>query len=148
MREVKRILVPIDFSPDAEHALDLALGLLKHDDSMLVLLHVVEEMSYAADLALTSPPEPVVKQVARRAEVALESLAKRVVPGGVRWAARVAIGRPAGEIARIAEEEKADMIVMGTLGLTGLTHMLVGSVTEKVVRTAPCPVLTVRRGIT
>ena len=100
-----------------------------------------------SDLALTSPPEPVVEQVAHRAEEALESLAKRLVPVDIRWVTRVVIGRPAGEIVRVAGDEKADLIVMGTLGLTGLQHLLVGSVTEKVVRTAPCPVLTVRRGV-
>ena len=147
MLEVKRILVPIDFSDDAEHALRLAIGLLKHDDAIVLLLHVVEEQSYASDLALTSPPEPVEKQIAQRAEVAVRALAERLVPAGVRTATRVVIGRPAGEIVRVAGDEKADLIVMGTLGLTGLQHLLVGSVTEKVVRTAPCPVLTVRRGV-
>ena len=60
------------------------------------------------------------------------------------WGVEIAAGHPAEAIVRVAQERKADLIVMGTHGRTGLQHVLLGSVAEKVVRLAPCPVLTVR----
>jgi nucleotide-binding universal stress UspA family protein len=80
-------------------------------------------------------------------EAALARL-RDLVPDAYRetWDVEIAVGRPADTIVRLAREYHADLIVMGTHGRTGLEHMVMGSVAEKVVRLAPCPVLTVKAG--
>ena len=142
----RRILVPIDFSDDSQRALKLALRLARRDLASVLLLYVVESRVYASDLSMVAPSVPEEELVTRRAEDALDRLAERVISKEQSWTRRVTTGQPAARIVEVAEEEQADLIAMGTLGLTGLSHLLVGSTAEKVVRTAPCPVLTVRRG--
>ena len=145
MEVIERILVPVDFSEDSERAVALALRVADEERSSLLLLHVVEKQVYASDLSLTLPAEPVEDRVAERAGHALEDFCKRLVPDGYRWTSRVVIGRPAAMISDTAAAEKSELIVIGTMGLTGVRHLLLGSTAERVVRTAPCPVLTVRR---
>jgi universal stress protein A len=129
-----RILVPTDFSPCSLHALRYAEELTRRFGAELTLLHVGDPLS-ASDL-------PGAGELSGRREIdrALDLLRERDyrVRGVLRR------GNPSHEIVQAAAAERADLIVMGTHGRTGLKHALMGSVAEGVVRNAPCPVLTVR----
>jgi nucleotide-binding universal stress UspA family protein len=146
--KIKRILVPIDFSTHAQGALDYAIEFAKPFKAELLVLHVVEPIYYAvpdftggAAASMGSLLEEQ-RQSARAELVRLEhTYAKR----RVRLRTLLQTGVTAYEaIVATAKKLKADMILMATHGRTGLTHLLMGSVTEHVVRTASCPVLTVR----
>ena len=142
-----RILVPTDFSGPSDSALDYARTLALKFGASLHLLHVLESPvatgPFPAEMYLTDMPGV---QMALMKD-AQERLTHRVRPSDrAHYAAtsEVIIGRSAQVIVSCAAERKIDLIVMGTHGRTGLAHMLMGSVAEHVVRTAPCPVLTVR----
>jgi nucleotide-binding universal stress UspA family protein len=158
------VLVPIDFSVSATHALRYALEEAALHHATVTLLHVLPphtgtEVYYITGapgvevgfdpvlegrLGASIPPRPtVVRQ--DHDEEALTQLRDLMLDAfhGV-WEVEVVAGHPAETIVRVAHERGADLIVMGTHGRTGLQHVLLGSVAEKVVRLAPCPVLTVK----
>jgi len=124
---IRQILFASDFSPHSEHAFQAALALARHFGARLQLLHVVHH--------------PREEQAAR---AHLEAFAREHA-GAVACHVEVATGHPAEEIVRRAEQAKANLIVMGTHGRTGLAHVVRGSVAEAVVRHAPCLVLTIRK---
>ena len=143
---VKTILVPTDFSADAEKALSTATELAKLFGARIVVLH-----AYHVDIPVVSPmaggyalPQGFYEDLRSQATAQVEKLAKEAAAEGIE-ATGIALQDPAaGAIAAQAESLPADLIVMGTRGLTGLKHVVLGSVAERVVRTAPCPVLTVK----
>ena len=142
-----RILVPTDYSAPSDAALACARRLAAQFGSSLHILHVLEEV--AASSAFGSEfymgDSPDVR--AARLKDAQERLAHRVIPGGqsqVHTTAEVVSGRSAQAIVDSAANGNFDLIVMGTHGRSGVAHLLMGSVAETVVRTASCPVLTVR----
>jgi universal stress protein A len=142
----KRILFSTDFSENSEPALNLALEQVKAFQGELLILHVVDSWagfpSYQHGVCLNV--QEVVQSCLESAQARLDQMVEELgkVTNGVKTYSR--IGVPAQEIARLADEESVDMIVMGTHGWTGLRHMLLGSVAENVLRTAKCPVLVVR----
>ena len=145
MTRITRILVPTDFSATADAALDYAFGLAERFGASLQLLHVVDDPfvyeGMSAEAYITEAPmiRTAMLQDAR------EKLGRRAgTRGGVGVESEVLFGHGARTIAEYAAERGIDLIVMGTHGRTGLAHVLIGSVAERVVRTAPCPVLTVR----
>jgi nucleotide-binding universal stress UspA family protein len=145
----KTILVPHDFSASANHAAALARDEAKAHGARMVLLHVIDlPYQLQPDAVIvpegTGAPINVRDYAVASAEAHLKDLAARLVKEGIAVSTFVRVGRPVDEITELADDEKADLIVMGTQGRTGLAHMLVGSVTERVVRTAKMPVLTVR----
>ena len=146
MIELHRILVPTDFSKHSEVALTYAVALAEKFGAELVLLHVVQDLAlFIPDAVAVAPPIAApVEQFVAAARDALERVAKADNLQHVRVRREVREGTPFYEIIRFAKEGDIDLIVMGTHGHAGLTHVLLGSVTEKVVRKAPCPVLTVR----
>lgn len=142
---IKSILVPIDFSEYSKKALRYAVRFAKEFGASLTLLHVFEP--------LIQPPEgygvlqvPVIDGGALQKEAAarLTSLAQEEIEELVPVKSVVRSGRPYNEIVMDAKERKVDLIIIATHGYTGLTHLLLGSTAERVVRHAPCPVLTVR----
>lgn len=136
--ELGYVLVPIDFSPRSLQALEYARGLAARCDATVELLHVVEP---AAVDGFVGSANPVVwLEAIEGARRKLHELAQ-----GDPF--KVLEGRPADLIVDHAQAVKADMIVMGSLGRTGLERLLVGSVAERVVRLAPCPVLVMREGV-
>ena len=161
---LKQILVPIDDSEHAHLALQWGASLAQHYGAQVLLLHVVpkavEEVpspgagagaliapSYLERRVTpgdASPAEGLVIDHVAQAETALAALARTQLPAPVPATVRVAVGRPAEEILRVAEEAGVDLIVMGTHGRTGLRHVLMGSVAEAVERTAGCAVLTIK----
>ena len=141
---MKRIVCPTDFSTAAAAAERQAAALAGPLGAEIVLLHVAIESPLWREALGTAQVRAVFE--AQR-KWAADTLAERAVAlGGQGVSARglVKIGVPWEEIVRVAADERADMIVMGTHGRTGLDRLLLGSVTERVVRRAPCPVLTVR----
>ena len=146
MINLHRILVPTDFSKHSEVALTYAVALAEKFGAELILVHVVQDLAlFIPDAVAVAPPIAAsVEQFTAVAREALERVAQADNLQRLRVRREVREGTPFYEIIRFAKEAEVDLIVMGTHGHTGLTHVLLGSVTEKVVRKAPCPVLTVR----
>jgi nucleotide-binding universal stress UspA family protein len=146
MIDLHRILVPMDFSKHSHNALTYAAAFAEKFGAEIYLLHVVQNLAvfFPDVVALTTPPETSGEELAAAARSALERVVKESRPGDIKVHGEVRQGTPFYEIVRFAQEKNIDLIVMGTHGRTGLVHVLMGSVTEKVVRKAPCPVLTVR----
>jgi nucleotide-binding universal stress UspA family protein len=142
MTEFKRILVPTDFSEAADRARDIAIDLSKKYGASITLLHCYEVPLYVYSGAPAVPADywtPIRHAASRRLEVAVAELARR----SPETKGMLSQGVPWEQILHAADETKADLIVMGTHGRRGLTHVLLGSVAEKVVRLSPIPVLTV-----
>jgi nucleotide-binding universal stress UspA family protein len=143
--KLKKILVPTDFSDAARHAMSYGVSFAKEYDAGLVLLHVVENLTvgYASDL-FPVPMAEVFQEISGYAKAELAKLAAEAREKGVKVEEQVVQGKPSAEIIRFAAENSVDMIVLGTHGKGMLDQALFGSTTERVVRRAPCPVLTVR----
>jgi nucleotide-binding universal stress UspA family protein len=139
----KRIVCATDFSDTAEAAWELATELGRTHQAALVLVHVFIELPVYPEVAVASI-QRVWEEQRRWAE---EQLAERIeVAAGRGLAARYLLrtGTAPEEIVRTATDEHADLVVVGTHGRTGLDRLMIGSVAERVVRVAPCPVLTVK----
>jgi nucleotide-binding universal stress UspA family protein len=145
---INRILVPFDFSPDSHNALRYAADLATVFGAEIVTLHVVEPV-YVTEPYLGVAPEVgmFLDEQIRNAKAVLAGLGTDLKKKGQRIRTVVAAGPPALLIVDTAKDIGTDLIVMGTHGRTGVAHMLIGSVAEKVVRTASCPVLTVRGAV-
>lgn len=162
---VTHVLVPTDFSDTAAHALGYAFDEARLHGAKLTLLHVVPPGTRTDVFYVSTPPGypgaydpaasarvgapwPAHSETVVRHDVSDDVLTqlRDLIPQARRnsWGAELAVGSPAETIVRVAQELGADLIVMGTHGRTGLQHALLGSVAEKVVRLAPCPVMTVR----
>jgi nucleotide-binding universal stress UspA family protein len=146
MIDLNRILIPTDFSKHSANALTYAAAFADKFGAELHLLHVVQELGIFIPDSVTGVP-PVTPPVDVMTAAAREALEKAIRENNLdrfKAVADVRAGAPFYEIIRYAKEKDIDLIVMGTHGRGGLVHVLLGSVTEKVVRKAPCPVLTVR----
>ena len=134
------ILVPLDFSDGAAGALESAVALAQQTQARLTLLHVVH-IPPAVEVDLT----PYLVDMEADARRGMTTYLKRVREAGLVGDVQVQRGVPYREILDMAHTQQVDLIVMGTHGRTGLTHALIGSVAEKVVRLAPCPVMVTRQ---
>jgi len=147
-RSTKRILVPTDFSPTSDAALEFALPLAERLGASLHLLHVLDDPFVADGLSseayMTEAPT-LRTAMLQDAQERLAHRASPTTPGVARIETEVLFGHGAKTIAEYAAAREVDLIVMGTHGRTGVAHFLLGSVAERLVRTAPCPVLTVRQ---
>ena len=149
MLPYKRILCPIDFSEPSYAALKVAVEMARHFGAALDVIHVIPPVpvhSPYPDPPLASSFDVALYQqeLAVRGEKALQSLVGRMVPNDIPTLATILTGEAAKEIVAFAAREQIDLIVIATHGLTGWKHFLTGSVAEKVVRVAPCAVLTIR----
>jgi universal stress protein A len=143
---IKRILVPLDFSKESLRGLAYAREFAKAFGAELLLVSVIEPIYYATpgDMYVPSPNIAMLLDQQRRlATQQFKRIGADLLKRRQRFRVVVKTGSPAQVIADTARRGRADMIIMATHGRTGLTHMLMGSVAEKVVRSAPCPVLTV-----
>jgi nucleotide-binding universal stress UspA family protein len=143
--KLRKLLVPTDFSESARHALTYGTSFAREYGAELTLLHVVENLTvgYASDL-FPVPMAEVFQEISGYAKTELSKLARVAREKDVAVVEQVVQGKPSAEIIRFAQEQKIDMIVLGTHGKGMLDQALFGSTTERVVRRAPCPVLTVR----
>jgi nucleotide-binding universal stress UspA family protein len=145
MKPFSKILVAIDYSECAEHAIDTALDLAARYDAALTLLHVHEPLSIVFPEGTGIYESLQMPNLIAELKEKLEKKKQEVIgKGGKRVDAVQRTGYPPGEIADFAKSGGFDLIVMGTHGRRGLSHLMIGSVAERVVRTASCPVLTVR----
>ncbi len=139
MLPVRTVFCPTDFSERAAPALDVATALARDYSARLVIVHVAPPPILASNLG-ASVELPTGWETQTRARLDALRVGEQKVP-----VTRIlAIGDPAAEILRLAETCRADLIVMGTHGRTGMARLLAGSVAEVVSRAAPCPVLTIR----
>ena len=138
--KASKIIFPTDFSHCGDAALKMATSLARDSGATLLIVHVEEPpVAYGGGEMYYGVPDPATED--------LKKMLEQIIPPdpAVPYAHRLITGDPSTAIARLAEEEAVDMIVMGTHGRTGLTRLLMGSVAEAVVRRAPCPVLTYKQ---
>lgn len=140
---MQHLLVPVDFSTYAETALTYAMTLASKLGARLTLMHVI----HLAPLGVAEGGAvlPYLEAVEAQAQAGMADYRERVQAAGLKVDVVIVHGVPFQSIIDTAIEHKVDLIVMGTHGRTGLRHVLLGSVAEKVVRLAPCPVLIARQ---
>ncbi len=132
---MRKILVPVDGSEYADKAAEKAAELAKAYGARVTLINVTQPFSMLLGFKTSEEMLEEAKETAKKSSAALK---------GVKVEARGAVGDPAEEIVKLAEEGKFDLIVMGSKGLTESKRFLVGSVTQKVVEHSPCSVLVVK----
>lgn len=140
-----RILVPVDFSPPSLEALQLAVRMASSSGATLTLMHVYEPPSYQLmpDAIFMASPETMARQISQVNEQ-LEKLRRETEAKGPKTTTVLSEGNAYVEIVKEANAGRHDLVIIGTHGHTALRHLLLGSVAERVVRTANPPVLTVR----
>jgi universal stress protein A len=146
MRLYRRILHPTDFSAASRRAFECAVALARRDHAELSLLHVLSPSApFVGDGYVTVETWQRIEAGARRAaESRMKVTLARARRAGGRASAMIVEGVAFERIVRTAKTKHADLIVIGTHGRTGISRFFIGSVAERVVRLAPCPVLTVR----
>ena len=150
MKNIAKILCPVDFSEPSHAALDSAVDLAERYSSELILFHAISQIdptptpSYTMTNHLMDQVHLFLQQMREHAHEALKGLSDSHIAGRVASRQLVKIGDPATSIVNAAKEEKVDLIVIATHGRSGIKGFFFGSVAEKVVRTAECPVLTTR----
>jgi len=144
MTSIRTILHPTDFSPCSAHAFQLACSLARDHGARLIVLHVLERPILVYTQVLMAPPPP--PSSAEERQALLDRLERIEPPPGFAIPVDhlLEMGDPATAIVQIAQERQCDLIVIGTHGRTGVRRVLMGSVAEKVLREASCPVLTVK----
>ncbi len=140
----KILLVPTDFSEDAIRAVDQAAELSGPLEAQVKLLHVYPRVIDSFRTFGLEIPAPPVPELRRSAAVRLDQEVERLRGRGLEAEWLLREGSASEEIVRAAQEIDAWLIVMGTRGRSGLSHVMLGSVAERTLRMAPCPVLTVR----
>ena len=146
--DIKKVLVPIDFSDYSKSSLRYAVNFAKKFDAEIYLIYVLEPVIYPPDFSMGQIAIPSVNaEWDERAREELKNLAKTEIPEGVKVKTILKNGKPFLEIIDTASEENIDLIIIATHGHSGVEHILFGSTAEKVVRKAPCPVLTLREPI-
>jgi len=145
---ISKVLVPIDFSDYSKNALKYAVNFVKHFKAQLYLIYVVEPVIYPPDFSMGQIAIPSVDlEMDKRAIDELNKLADQEIPAEIKVKTIVKTGKPFIEIIETARDQDVDLIIIATHGHTGVEHILFGSTAEKVVRKAPCPVLTLREPI-
>ncbi len=142
--EVRRILVPLDFSSHTEPILEWAAHLAEEHDSSLILLHAYHLPLEFQQLEGAYLPPDFWANVKDEAQKSLQRHAETLRQKGLKVETLVREGYAATVIEEEAARQHVDLIVIGTRGLSGLKHLLLGSVAERVVQKSPCPVLTVK----
>jgi len=139
---VTRVLVPVDFNDCSIEALEYAVQVARQFEAAVVILHVVESASYGLDFTLAARGDA--KKLKEAVTARIEEYARAIKSQNVAVESVVHNGTPGESILAIAATKSTDLIVMGTHGRKGFTHLVSGSVAEAVIRHAPCPVLTVK----
>lgn len=145
---IKKVLVPIDFSDYSKSALRYAVNFAKSFNAEIILIYVVEPIIYPPDFSMGQIAMPTINtDWDNRAKEELDKLAKNEITSNGKVKTIIKTGKPFAEIIETAKEEDIDLIIIATHGHSGVEYILFGSTAEKVVRKAPCPVLTLREPI-
>ncbi|MBU4445959.1 MAG: universal stress protein [Candidatus Marinimicrobia bacterium] len=146
MFPLKKVLCPIDFSEHSLKALKIADEMAKTFHAEIFLVNIIPPIP-----SVPTPPHPFVFDIPKyqdsleiNSKKSLDDIAKKHVSSGIKVHQIISCGDPAQEIIKIADENDVNLIVVATHGRTGLKHMIFGSVAEKIIRHASCPVLTKR----
>lgn len=143
MNELRKILIPIDFSDYSLNALEYAKLLAEKFNAELILLNVVEPVVFTADLTMGQVIPSIENELYQKSEEKVkelvDSLRDKFNVRGV-----VKVGKPHVEIIELAKSEGVDLIIIGSHGHTGVEHLLFGSTAEKVIRKSTCPVLIIK----
>jgi nucleotide-binding universal stress UspA family protein len=144
--EIRQILAPTDFSASSKQAVACAYEWARTFGAKLMLLHVlgIEKLPSYMGFLPQGGAAAILEDLECQARLALTRLLPQAEDVKVEVIAQVVTGTPYFKIIEIAQQEKADLIVIATHGRTGLSHFVMGSVAERIVRLAPCPVLTIR----
>lgn len=140
----QQLLVPVDFSETSQKALDFAIELGQALQARLLLLHVIEAPVLGGgpgEMGMATAYAEVIEQIEADASRNLEDALQRARKAGLECTGELMHGAPFQQIIDVADRQQVDLIVMGTRGHTGLKHLILGSVAEKAVRLAACPVL-------
>ncbi|TAJ98257.1 MAG: universal stress protein [Candidatus Manganitrophaceae bacterium] len=140
--QIMTILVPTDFSELSNEAVDYAFSMAKRVGAKMVFIHTLEWPDHPDEM--TPMSDEGYAFMKDRSNALLHDLVEQAEKEGLEASAELADGVPFVEIIQAARKNKADLIVMGTHGRTGLSHLMMGSQAERVVRQSPCPVLTVK----
>jgi nucleotide-binding universal stress UspA family protein len=143
MSEIRKIVVPTDFSAHADAALDYAVFLARKLGASIDLVHAYQLPFKPLPFEIAYP-QGLFADIQKYAQQSLERLRQNVAAQGVEVRAEAIEGSPSEVIVEFAERTGADLIAMGTRGLTGVKHVVLGSVAERTLRHAPCPVVTLR----
>jgi nucleotide-binding universal stress UspA family protein len=145
MNPFSKILVPVDFSPHSSEGVRLASNIARRYEAALVLVHVYQPVAYPfPEGFVLYTPNQMANMLSELRKLLEGAEQEAQSAGAPSVSSKLLQGVVASEIVSTAQDERFDLIVMGTHGRTGIQHALMGSVAEKVVRRAPCPVLTVR----
>jgi nucleotide-binding universal stress UspA family protein len=146
MARIRRLVHPTDFSPASGPAFRKALELAKQNGATVLIVHVLPTLPMVADAYMAASAYDAMLRAQRlQAEKAMGRFVKRARAAGVRTTGHVVdFGAVADAISRFAKRQRADLIVMGTHGHGIIARALLGSVAERVISRAPCPVMTVR----
>jgi nucleotide-binding universal stress UspA family protein len=140
----QHVLVPIDFSEHADRALDYAVMWCRRLKGHLTLIHVIQSLSEVGIDRVTTLPAAHLETLERELTHHMQRYLQRVQDAGIEGDMILVHGSPVDETIDTVKARHIDLIIMGSHGRTGVSHMLLGSMAEKLVRLAPCPVLVVR----
>ncbi len=144
MIEIKKILVPIDFSEHSFNALEYAKILAEKFNAELILLNVIEPVVFTADLTMGQINIPAIEsELVQKSDEKLKEIIEKL-KGKFNVKGAVRIGKPYVEIIEFSKNENIDLIVIGTHGHTGVEQFLFGSTAEKVIKKSTCPVLIIQ----
>ena len=142
----KKVLFCTDFSENADHAFDFAYGVAKRDEGLLYILHVIPEnpqKAYVEGFLSMENLEKIQKTIEEDLDNNYQERYAIKIDNGVKFEIVTRSGREDEEILEFAKKERADLIVMGTHGRTGIEHVFFGSVAEKVLRRSPIPIFVI-----
>jgi glycine betaine transporter len=146
MTGFKRVLVPVDFSAHSVEATRVAADLARRFDGSLTLIHVYDPMIHALPEGFVLVPRTAIDKLFEAFGSQLESARRQALDAGApRVETKLIEGFVTAEIVEAAKRGEFDLIVMGTHGRTGMSHLVIGSIAERVVRLSHCPVLTVKK---
>jgi len=143
--DIKKVLVPIDFSDYSKSALKYAADFAQKFNAEMILIYVVEPVIYPPDFSMGQIAIPSINtEWDMKAKEELDKLADTEISNSITVKTIIKTGKPFIEVIETASEEDVDIIIIASHGHSGMEHILFGSTAEKVVRKAPCPVLTLR----
>jgi len=141
MKEIRQIIVPVDFHQHTSDLAEFAINIANKLGGKVTFVHAIELIEYYQDLSIVSAKE-IDADLKAKAEVKMNALLEKCKPMAPNCSGTVIMGDTADSIVEFAQSKEADMIIMGTHGARGIEKILLGSVAERVLKRAHCPTLT------